>query len=128
MLMLFFDRSNGIVNNVIAALGGERYSFLTDPKCFDHLYTWSGVWQGLGWGTIIYLAALSSISPELIEAARIDGASPMRFFCDIVFPLSKTNLAALFVITFIYGWNQYLWPLLIITDVDLGTTVQGLKG
>ena len=65
---------------------------------------------------------------ELVEAARIDGASPMRFFCDIVFPLSKTNLAALFVITFIYGWNQYLWPLLIITDVDLGTTVAGIKG
>ncbi|EJZ6048117.1 ABC transporter permease subunit [Escherichia coli] len=63
-----------------------------------------------------------------VEAARIDGASPMRFFCDIVFPLSKTNLAALFVITFIYGWNQYLWPLLIITDVDLGTTVAGIKG
>ena len=65
---------------------------------------------------------------EVVEAARIDGASPMRFFCDIVFPLSKTNLAALFVITFIYGWNQYLWPLLIITDVDLGTTVAGIKG
>ncbi|ELC2264265.1 ABC transporter permease subunit [Escherichia coli] len=69
-----------------------------------------------------------TLPDELVEAARIDGASPMRFFCDIVFPLSKTNLAALFVITFIYGWNQYLWPLLIITDVDLGTTVAGIKG
>ncbi len=49
-------------------------------------------------------------------------------FATFVFPLSKTNLAALFVITFIYGWNQYLWPLLIITDVDLGTTVAGIKG
>ena len=54
--------------------------------------------------------------------------SPMRFFRDIVLPLSKTNLAALFVITFIYGWNQYLWPLLIITDVNLGTAVAGIKG
>ena len=63
-----------------------------------------------------------------VEAARIDGASPMRFFRDIVLPLSKTNLAALFVITFIYGWNQYLWPLLIITDVNLGTAVAGIKG
>ena len=49
-----------------------------------------------------------TLPDELVEAARIDGASPMRFFCDIVFPLSKTNLAALFVITFIYGWNRYL--------------------
>ncbi|MDU1272750.1 MAG: ABC transporter permease subunit [Escherichia coli] len=71
---------------------------------------------------------IANLPDELVEAARIDGASPMRFFCDIVFPLSKTNLAALFVITFIYGWNQYLWPLLIITDVDLGTTVAGIKG
>ena len=86
MLMLFFDRSNGIVNNVIAALGGERYSFLTDPNCFDHLYTWSGVWQGLGWGTIIYLAALSSISPELIEAARIDGATRFKIVWHINIP------------------------------------------
>ena len=69
-----------------------------------------------------------TLPDELIEAARIDGASPMRFFRDIVLPLSKTNLAALFVITFIYGWNQYLWPLLIITDVDLGTAVAGIKG
>ena len=69
-----------------------------------------------------------TLPDELIEAARIDGASPMRFFRDIVLPLSKTNLAALFVITFIYGWNQYLWPLLIITDVNLGTAVAGIKG
>ena len=69
-----------------------------------------------------------SFPHDIIEAARIDGASPMRFFRDIVLPLSKTNLAALFVITFIYGWNQYLWPLLIITDVNLGTAVAGIKG
>ena len=69
-----------------------------------------------------------TLPDELIEAARIDGASPMRFFRDIVLPLSKTNLAALFVITFIYGWNQYLWPLLIINDVNLGTAVAGIKG
>ena len=69
-----------------------------------------------------------TLPDELMEAARIDGASPMRFFRDIVLPLSKTNLAALFVITFIYGWNQYLWPLLIISDADLGTAVAGIKG
>ncbi len=76
--------------------------------------------------TFLFRQFFMTLPDELVEAARIDGASPMRFFCDIVFPLSKTNLAALFVITFIYGWNQYLWPLLIITDVDLGTTVAGV--
>ena len=78
--------------------------------------------------TFLFRQFFMTLPDELIEAARIDGASPMRFFRDIVLPLSKTNLAALFVITFIYGWNQYLWPLLIITDVNLGTAVAGIKG
>ena len=64
---------------------------------------------------------------ELVEAAKIDGAGPLRFFKDIVLPLSVTNIAALFVIMFIYGWNQYLWPLLITTDPDYYTIVMGLQ-
>ncbi|WP_039057763.1 sn-glycerol-3-phosphate ABC transporter permease UgpE [Enterobacter sp. Bisph1] len=78
--------------------------------------------------TFLFRQFFMTLPDELMEAARIDGASPMRFFRDIVLPLSKTNLAALFVITFIYGWNQYLWPLLIISDVNLGTAVAGVKG
>ena len=78
--------------------------------------------------TFLFRQFFMTLPYELIEAARIDGASPMRFFRDIVLPLSKTNLAALFVITFIYGWNQYLWPLLIVQDVNLGTAVAGIKG
>lgn len=78
--------------------------------------------------TFLFRQFFMTLPDELMEAARIDGATPMRFFFDIVLPLSKTNLAALFVITFIYGWNQYLWPLLIITDLDLGTAVAGIKG
>ena len=62
-----------------------------------------------------------------MEAARIDGAGPIKFFFDILLPLSRTNIAALFVITFIYGWNQYLWPLLITTDVQYYTIVMGIK-
>ncbi len=77
--------------------------------------------------TFLFRQFFMTLPDELVEAARIDGASPMRFFRDIVLPLSKTNLAALFVITFIYGWNQYLWPLLIITDVNLGTAVAGYQ-
>ncbi|QPI32511.1 sn-glycerol-3-phosphate ABC transporter permease UgpE [Serratia sp. CMO1] len=68
-----------------------------------------------------------TLPDELLEAARIDGAGPMRFFWDIVLPLSKTNLAALFVITFIYGWTQYLWPILITSDASMGTAVAGIK-
>lgn len=77
--------------------------------------------------TFLFRQFFMTLPDELIEAARIDGAGPMRFFRDIVLPLSKTNLAALFVITFIYGWNQYLWPLLIINDTELGTAVAGIR-
>lgn len=68
-----------------------------------------------------------TITPELIEAAKIDGAGPIKFFFTILLPLSRTNIAALFVITFIYGWNQYLWPMLITTDTQYYTIVMGIK-
>ncbi|WJV62435.1 sn-glycerol-3-phosphate ABC transporter permease UgpE [Pectobacteriaceae bacterium CE70] len=77
--------------------------------------------------TFLFRQFFMTLPNELLEAARIDGAGPMRFFFDMVLPLSKTNLAALFVITFIYGWNQYLWPLLIISDARLGTAVAGIQ-
>jgi sn-glycerol 3-phosphate transport system permease protein len=64
-----------------------------------------------------------TIPDELAEAARMDGASPLRFLWSILIPLSRTNIAALFVILFIYGWNQYLWPLLITTQSDMTTIV-----
>lgn len=75
MVHMFFNVNNGIVNKAIVALGGEAVAFLYETDCFDGLYVWSGVWQGLGWGTIIYLANLANVSPDLIEAARIDGAN-----------------------------------------------------
>lgn len=77
--------------------------------------------------TFLFRQFFLSLPDELIEAAKIDGASPMRFFWDVVLPLSRTNLAALFVITFIYGWNQYLWPLLVINDTSFATAVSGIK-
>jgi len=77
--------------------------------------------------TFLFRQFFMTIPDELAEAARIDGAGPMRFFVDILLPLSKTSMAALFVIQFIYGWNQYLWPLLITTDESMYTTVIGIK-
>ena len=68
-----------------------------------------------------------TVPDELVEAARMDGAGPMRFLKDILLPLSATNIAALFVIQFIYGWNQYLWPLLVTTNEDMYPIVMGIK-
>lgn len=77
--------------------------------------------------TFMFRQVFLTIPDEMLESARIDGAGPMRFFWDILIPLSRTNIAALFVILFIYGWNQYLWPLLITTDSDMSTIVMSIK-
>ncbi len=77
--------------------------------------------------TFLFRQFFMTIPGELAEAARIDGAGPLRFFWDVVLPLSRTNIAALFVIMFIYGWNQYLWPLLVTTQESMYTTVIGIK-
>ncbi|MEZ9834537.1 sn-glycerol-3-phosphate ABC transporter permease UgpE [Vibrio breoganii] len=77
--------------------------------------------------TFLFRQFFLTVPKELVEAARIDGAGPIKFFFDILLPLSRTNIAALFVITFIYGWNQYLWPLLITTDASYYTIVMGIK-
>ena len=77
--------------------------------------------------TFLFRQFFLTVPEELVEAARIDGAGPMRFFKDILVPLSKTSIAALFVIQFIYGWNQYLWPLLAATSEDMYPVVVGIK-
>lgn len=77
--------------------------------------------------TFLFRQFFMTVPDELAEAARVDGAKPLRFFWDILIPMSRTNIAALFVILFIYGWNQYLWPLLITTDSEMNTIVMGIK-
>ncbi|WP_309083158.1 sn-glycerol-3-phosphate ABC transporter permease UgpE [Chelativorans sp.] len=77
--------------------------------------------------TFLYRQFFLTVPEELAEAARVDGAGPVRFFKDILLPLSRTNTAALFVILFIYGWNQYLWPLLVTTRPEMNTVVIGLQ-
>jgi sn-glycerol 3-phosphate transport system permease protein len=77
--------------------------------------------------TFLFRQFFLTIPSEMVEAARIDGATPMQFFKDILIPISKTNIAALFVILFVYGFNQYLWPLLITTTPDMQTIVMGIK-
>jgi sn-glycerol 3-phosphate transport system permease protein len=77
--------------------------------------------------TFLFRQFFLTVPDELVEAARVDGAGPMRFFKDILVPLSSTSMAALFVIQFIYGWNQYLWPLLVTTEESMYPVVIGIK-
>ena len=77
--------------------------------------------------TFLFRQFFLTVPDELVEAASMDGAGPMRFFWDVLLPLSRTSIAALFVIQFIYGWNQYLWPLLVTTNEDMYPVVMGIK-
>lgn len=99
MVFIFFDAQTGLMNHFLSALGLNTQSFLTDPKWFRHLYVWSGQWQGLGWGTIVYLAALSGVNPELHEAAKIDGATRIQRIININIPSILPTIITLFILS-----------------------------
>jgi sn-glycerol 3-phosphate transport system permease protein len=103
------------------------YQVISDLKMLN---TMSGLTVPLiasATATFLFRQFFLTVPDELVEAARMDGAGPMRFFKDVLLPLSKTSMAALFVIQFIYGWNQYLWPLLVTTDENMYPIVMGIK-
>ena len=106
---------------------GPTYAVVAD---LGMLNTYAGLTVPLiasATATFLFRQFFLTVPEELVEAARIDGAGPMRFFKDILVPLSTTSIAALFVIQFIYGWNQYLWPLLVTTDESMYPVVIGIK-
>lgn len=78
-------------------------------------------------GTFYFRQFFKSLPDELLEASRIDGAGPVKFFIDVLLPLSRTMIAAMFIIMFVYGWNQYLWPMLVTTDESFFTLMRGIK-
>lgn len=98
MMNVFLSPSTGIINNIIASLGGDKIFFLAEPKLFDDIFVWSDIWQNTGWSTIIYIAALSSISPELYEAAKIDGASKLKTILYIDIPGILPTIVTLFIL------------------------------
>ena len=99
MLQIFVQRSNGLINNVIAMLGGERIDFLSIPQYFSTIFVWSGVWQNLGWNAIVYIAALAGVSAELLEAARIDGANRLQIIWHVNLPHIFPTIVTLLIIS-----------------------------
>ncbi|MEW6694802.1 Lactose transport system permease protein LacG [Tepidimonas thermarum] len=115
-LMLPVEVRIGPTYEVIAQLGLlNTYAGLTVPL------------MASATATFLFRQFFLTVPDELVEAARVDGAGPMRFFWDVLLPMSRTSIAALFVIQFIYGWNQYLWPLLVTTDEAMYPIVLGIK-
>jgi len=99
IIMTMFSPSIGVVNTVRELLGLERLYFVTMPEAFRHLYVWSGVWQSMGWSAVIYIAALSGVDPELLEAATIDGAGRMQRIIHINIPVIRPVIVILFIMT-----------------------------
>jgi len=115
-LMLPVEVRIGPTYEVVAGLGMlNSYAGLTIPLIASAT------------ATFLFRQFFLTVPDELVEAARVDGAGPMRFFKDVLLPMSRTSIAALFVIQFIYGWNQYLWPLLVTTNEDMYPIVLGIK-
>ncbi len=87
IMLIFLSPQNGIINIIIKNLGGDPVFFMGNPDLFKHIYVWSGVWQGVGWGSIIFLAVLTNVNPELHEAAKIDGANKLQRVWNIDIPV-----------------------------------------
>ena len=98
ILTSMLSPSQGVVNTIIEMFGGERNYFMANPAYFRHLYVWSGVWQGMGWGAIIYLAALSGVDPALHEAADIDGATRMQKILHINIPTIMPTIIIMLIL------------------------------
>lgn len=97
-LVMDFCSTKGLINTLITSLGGTPINFMNDPKWFNPIYTISGIWQHMGWDSIIYLAALSSIDPELYEAATVDGAGRFRRMWHITLPGIASTISILLIL------------------------------
>lgn len=97
MIQCFFQRSNGLVNNVIELCGAERIDFLNIPQYFASMYVWSGVWQNVGWDAIVYIAALAGVSSDQIEAAKIDGANRLQVVWHVNVPHILPTIVTLLI-------------------------------
>ena len=108
--------SGGIVNQLITTLGMKSVFFLGDSGVFPYTMAATDIWKELGWGTIVYLAAITGIDPTYYEAARMDGASELSTFHRIGLPIMMTGIATMSIGTFIASWNNYLMPLVLLVS------------
>ena len=97
MIKLFLSPSSGIINTAIVALGGEPINFMAIPEAFPHVYVWSGIWQGLGWSAVLYIAALGGVDPQLHEAAQLDGASRLQRMWHVDVPGILPTITIVFI-------------------------------
>lgn len=100
MIIVFLDPDTGLINHIIRFFGGDTIQFMQRPEWFRHIYVWSGEWQSLGWSSIIYLAALSGVNPELHDVAKVDGATRLQRIRNIDFPAILPTIVVLLILNF----------------------------
>ncbi|GHV26246.1 sugar ABC transporter permease [Clostridia bacterium] len=98
MLNIYLQPSTGFINNIVISLGGKPVAFMGRPEWFRSIYVISGIWQGVGWGAIVYLASLGGVNPELYEAAMVDGASRLRRLWHIDIPSILPTIVIMFIL------------------------------
>lgn len=99
LITLFFHQNTGVINAIIEMLGGTRKDFMTIPSYFNDIYVWSGVWQSLGWGSIIYIAALSGVPAELVDAAKVDGANRLKVIWHVNIPCILPTIVIMLILS-----------------------------
>ena len=99
MITLFLSKSNGVINHALAALGAERIDFMTQAYMFPSIVVWSGVWQSIGWSTIIYMSALAGVPEEMLEAARIDGANRLQIIWYMNLPTIMPTIITMLILS-----------------------------
>ena len=119
-----FTASTGVINQVLSFFGFEPKTFLMDPKLFHPLFVISDIWQSVGWGSIVYLSAISGIDPGLYEAASIDGAGIFRTFFKIILPQLKPVTVTRLIMIAVGTWNNFAMPTYLLTDATKATVIQ----
>lgn len=123
MVILILSPNSGVVNSVIAMLGGTKINFMADAGAFPHIYVWSGIWQGMGWSSIIYLSALAGADQQLYEAAKVDGANKFQRIIHLDIPTLMPTAVIMLILnsgSILYGDTQKV--LLLQNSMNLSTS------
>jgi len=123
MIAIFMDADTGIFNQIIVALGGESVDFLSNPRYFKSIYVWSGVWQGMGYSSIIYISALAGVDSSLHEAAIMDGCTYFGVFFRVLLPLLKPAIVTVMILKGVGVYNEYYMANLYLQNKNWYVTV-----
>ena len=113
-MVLQFTATDGFLTQIMTRFGYPKQNMMLNPSLFQPIYVISDIWQGIGWGSIIYIAAIAGINSELYEAARMDGATPFKVFWKIVFPLLKAPMVTMIIVMTLRVWNDFMYPLVLL--------------